>query len=124
MDLLFDFSIAQKIFFNLSIFVTWKEIKLKDVIEDSESPEFAGLVITALANDPKLMSYTSKVVIAADYAQAKGIKDIDNRVIASHRQINSAMKLVLPKQLHFAAKLVPNFVKLPQFAFDIMSSKF
>lgn len=100
------------------------EIKLKDVIEDSESPEFAGLVITALANDPKLMSYTSKVVIAADYAQAKGIKDIDNRVIASHRQINSAMKLVLPKQLHFAAKLVPNFVKLPQFAFDIMSSKF
>ena len=94
------------------------------MIEDSESPEFAGLVISALANDPKVMSYSSKVVIAADYAQAHGIKDIDNRVIASHRQINSAMKLVLPKQLHFAANLVPNFVKLPQFAFDIMSSKF
>lgn len=70
------------------------------------------------------MSYSSKVVIAAEYAQSHGIKDIDNRVIASHRQINSAMKLVLPKQLHFAANCVPNFVKLPQFAFDLMASKF
>lgn len=99
-------------------------MKLKDVIDDAESPEFAGLVISALANDPKLMKYTSKIVVAAEYAQCHGIKDVDNRVVASHRQINSALKLVLPKQLHFAANLIPNFVKLPQFAFDLMASKF
>ncbi len=77
-----------------------------------------------MAVDPKLMSYTSKVVIAADYAQSNGIKDIDNRVVPSHRQINSAMKLILPKSLHFAANLVPNFIKVPQFVMDVVTTKF
>lgn len=100
------------------------ELKLKDIWDDTESVEFAGKVIAELAVDPKLMNYTSKVVIAADYAQTKNVKDIDGRTIASHRQINSAMKLVLPKPLHFITKVVPDFVKLPQFAFDLMASKF
>ena len=103
---------------------TIKEIKLQDVIDDSESPEFTGKVITALACDPNIMKYNSKVVIAAEYAQCHNIKDIDNRTIPSHRQINSAMKLILPKQLHFVTKVVPDFVKLPQFCFDLMGSKF
>jgi dehydrogenase/reductase SDR family member 1 len=100
------------------------QIKLSDVIGDAESPEFAGKCISYLANDPKLMSYSSKILIAAEYAQAKSIRDIDGRVVPSHRQINSAMKLVLPKQLHFVSNFIPNFVKVPQFAFDLMSSKF
>lgn len=100
------------------------EIKLKDVFDDSESPEFAGKVIVELANDPKLHSYTSKVVIAAEYAQRHKVTDIDDRTIPSHRQINSAMKLVLPKSLHFVTNFIPNFVKVPQFAFDLMSNKF
>ena len=70
------------------------------------------------------MKYTSKVVIASEYAAKMDIKDIDGRTINSHRQINSALKLILPKSLHWATNLVPNFVKLPQFAFDLMSSKF
>jgi hypothetical protein len=70
------------------------------------------------------MSYSSKILIAAEYAQAKCIRDIDGRIVPSHRQINSAIKLVLPKQLHFFSNFIPNFVKVPQFAFDLMSSKF
>lgn len=70
------------------------------------------------------MKYSSKIVIAAEYAANHSIRDIDGRQINSHRQINSAMKLVLPKSLHWTANLVPNFVKLPQFAFDLMGSKF
>ncbi len=101
-----------------------QQIKLSDVIGDAESPEFAGKCISYLANDPKLMSYSSKILIAAEYAQAKSIRDIDGRVVPSHRQINSAIKLVLPKQLHFVSNFIPNFVKVPQFAFDLMSSKF
>lgn len=97
---------------------------MSDVLSDSESPEFAGRVICAMANDPSLMKMTSKVVNAAEYAQKHGIKDIDNRTIPSYRQINSAMKLVLPKSLHFASNLVPNFVKVPQFLMDLASSKF
>lgn len=101
-----------------------KEIKLKDVIADSESPEFAGRVISALATDSNLMKYSSKIVNAAEYAQCHGIKDIDGRVIPSYRQVNNAMKLVLPKELHFVSNFVPNFVKVPQFVMNVMSSKF
>ncbi|CAF0932438.1 unnamed protein product [Brachionus calyciflorus] len=101
-----------------------KEIKLKDVIADSESPEFAGKVITSLAVDANLMKYTGKIVNTAEYAQCHGIKDVDGRVIPSYRQINNAMKLFLPKQLHFVTNLVPNFVKVPQFVMDVASTKF
>lgn len=94
------------------------------MLGDSESPEFAGKVICAMASDPNLMKYTSKVVNAADYAKCHGIRDIDDRVIPSYRQINSAMKLILPKQLHFVSKFVPDFVKVPQFVMDLASSKF
>lgn len=100
------------------------EIPLSRVMDDCESTEFAGKCIAGLYNEPRLMKYTSKTVIAAEYAQARGIKDVDGRVIPSHRQINSGMKLVLPKSLHFAANLVPDFVKVPQFAFDLLGSKF
>jgi hypothetical protein len=77
-----------------------------------------------LAQDPHIMKYSSKVLIASEYAQMKGIRDIDDRVIPSHRQINSAMKLFLPKNMHFMSNFVPNFVKVPQFVMDLASSKF
>jgi len=101
-----------------------KEIKLQDVNDDSESTEFAGKVITDLAVNPNIMKYTSKILIAAEYAAANKIKDIDERTIPSFRQVNAAMKMVLPKPLHFVSNLVPDFVKVPQFAFDLMGSKF
>lgn len=94
------------------------------MLPEAESPEFAGRVICALANDPGLSKLTSKVINAADYAQKHGIRDIDNRTIPSYRQVNSAMKLVLPKQLHFVTNFVPNFVKVPQFVMNLASSKF
>lgn len=77
-----------------------------------------------MANDPELNKMTSKIINAADYAQKHGIKDIDNRTISSYRQVNSAMKLILPKQLHFVTNFVPNFVKVPQFVMNLASSKF
>lgn len=101
-----------------------KEIKLKDVLPEAESPEFAGRVICALANDPNLIKYTAKVLNAADYAQTNGIRDVDNRTIASYRQVNAAMKLVLPKELHFVTNFIPNFVKVPQFVMDLANTKF
>jgi hypothetical protein len=97
---------------------------MKDAIEDSESTEFAGKVIAHLAANSNLMRYSTKIVNAAEYAQNNGIKDIDGRVIANYRQVNSAMKLILPKQLHFVTNFVPNFVKVPQFLIDISNTKF
>jgi hypothetical protein len=97
---------------------------LIDVIDDSESTEFAGKVIAALSGDKNLMKYTAKVVNAAEYARAHNIRDIDNRSIANYRQLNSAMKLILPKNLHFMANFVPDFIKVPQFVMDLKTSKF
>ena len=97
---------------------------MRDAVEDSESPEFAGKVIAALANDKHLMKYTARVLNAAEYAQKHNIRDVDGRSIANYRQVNSAMKLILPKSLHFVTNFVPNFVKIPQFMMDIVNTKF
>ncbi|HEV2688384.1 MAG TPA: SDR family NAD(P)-dependent oxidoreductase [Bryobacteraceae bacterium] len=48
-------------------------------ISNSESPEFIGLVIAALAQDPALHDRTGKVLVAAAVALELGVKDIDGR---------------------------------------------
>ena len=48
-------------------------------LSNSESPEFAGLVIAALATDPNLLGLSGKVVVAAQAAREYGVNDIDGR---------------------------------------------
>jgi len=48
-------------------------------ISNSESPEFIGRVIAALANDPQLMERSGKVCVVAALAQEYGVSDIDGR---------------------------------------------
>jgi NAD(P)-dependent dehydrogenase (short-subunit alcohol dehydrogenase family) len=48
-------------------------------ISNSESPQFTGRVIAALAEDPNLMSRTGKVWVGAALAQEYGIEDIDGK---------------------------------------------
>lgn len=98
---------------------------MKKVFEEGESIEFSGKIIVALAQDKNLKRYTSKVVIGADYAQAHGIKDIDNREILSIRQFKTLLRAyVLPENMKFLADWVPGFLKIPQFVLDIVNSKF
>jgi dehydrogenase/reductase SDR family protein 1 len=104
-----------------------KVIKMKDYKEMqklSESVEFSGKVIVHLAQNKNIMSLTSKIIIAEDYAQKYNLKDIDNRVIPSLRQINAALEVTLPKPLKFLAYLVPNFVKIPIFMIELFTSRF
>ena len=88
-----------------------------------ESPEFAGKCIVSLYQNPKLMKYTSKIVNAADYAKSNGITDINGEIIPSPRQLSSLITMALP-QLSFVNKIIPGFVKVPQFVMDIATSKF
>jgi dehydrogenase/reductase SDR family member 1 len=46
-------------------------------LENSESPEFIGRVVAALASDPGLMRRSGKVVVAAAAAAELGVVDID-----------------------------------------------
>jgi len=48
-------------------------------ISNSESPEFTGRVIAALARDPKLMERSGKVCVAAALALEFGVSDVDGR---------------------------------------------
>jgi len=48
-------------------------------MSNSESPQFCGRVVAALATDPDVMSRTGKVWVAAALAEEYGIKDIDGK---------------------------------------------
>jgi dehydrogenase/reductase SDR family protein 1 len=48
-------------------------------LSNSESPEFIGRVVAALAQDPGLMARTGKVAIAAEVAAELGVTDVDGR---------------------------------------------
>jgi len=48
-------------------------------LSNSESPQFIGRTIAALATDPAVMARSGTVVVAAAYAKEQGILDIDGR---------------------------------------------
>lgn len=49
-------------------------------LSNSESPEFIGRAVSALAADPKVMRYTGAVLVAATLAGDYGFTDVDGRV--------------------------------------------
>jgi NAD(P)-dependent dehydrogenase (short-subunit alcohol dehydrogenase family) len=59
--------------------------KYAELAATTESPEFTGRVIDALARDPALMERSGKVWIGAELAQEYGIEDLDGRQPPSHR---------------------------------------
>jgi hypothetical protein len=48
-------------------------------MSNSESPQFTGRVVAALAADPNIMKKTGKVLIVAQEALDYGIQDIDGK---------------------------------------------
>ena len=48
-------------------------------MSNSESPQFIGRVVAALANDPNIMRKSGQVLVAAQEALEYGIKDIDDK---------------------------------------------
>ena len=48
-------------------------------LSNSESPQFLGRVVAALAADPGVMRYSGQILVAAIVAQAYGVNDIDGK---------------------------------------------
>ncbi len=46
-------------------------------LSNSESPEFIGRAVAALATDPDVLRHTGKVLVAAGLAKEYGFTDID-----------------------------------------------
>ena len=61
--------------------------KYAGMADATESPEFSGRVIDALASDPDLMSKSGKVWIGAELAQEYGVTDTDGRQPHSPRAL-------------------------------------
>jgi NAD(P)-dependent dehydrogenase (short-subunit alcohol dehydrogenase family) len=51
--------------------------------EDSETPEYAGRAVAALAGDPKVMRHAGKLVYGADLARAYGFTDVDGKQVGN-----------------------------------------
>ena len=49
-------------------------------LSNSESPEFIGRVIAALADDPSILERSGKVIVAAAAAAALGVTDLDGNL--------------------------------------------
>jgi hypothetical protein len=48
-------------------------------LSNSESPQFIGRAVVALASDSQVMQKTGKVLVAADLAQEYGFTDVDGK---------------------------------------------
>jgi hypothetical protein len=48
-------------------------------LSNSESPQFLGRVVAALASDPGVMAHSGTVVVAAAYARERGVVDTDGK---------------------------------------------
>jgi dehydrogenase/reductase SDR family protein 1 len=49
-------------------------------LPNSESPEFNGRAVAALASDPDVLRYTGKVLVSAALAKEYGFTDIDGTI--------------------------------------------
>lgn len=54
-------------------------------LDQFERPEFTGLVLNALHDDPKLMDLSGQALIGAELGQRYGIRDIDGKQPLSYR---------------------------------------
>lgn len=57
----------------------------KDYLNFTESPEYAGRAVAALASDPNVLEKSGKVVAVGDLAEEYGFNDIDGRRIPPFR---------------------------------------
>jgi hypothetical protein len=48
-------------------------------LSNSESPQFIGRAVAALAADPKIMEKSGRILVAAALAQEYGFTDIDGK---------------------------------------------
>jgi NAD(P)-dependent dehydrogenase (short-subunit alcohol dehydrogenase family) len=62
----------------------------KDYVNFTESPEYVGRAVVALAADPKIMEKSGRVFAVGDLADEYGFTDIDGRRIPAFRMPDEA----------------------------------
>lgn len=97
------------------------EESFKKTFDSSESPEFVGKAVVALAKDSQRISKTGKIHITADLASEYQFTDQDGSVPANMRSFRTALDFLGWKN---TAKLFPSFIKVPKYFLHFGSYKF
>ena len=67
---------------------------------NAESAEFPGRVIAALADESERMTYSGRVLVAAEVARELGVTDVDGRQPSSHRSSLGSPPQYSPAVIH------------------------
>lgn len=54
-------------------------VELRAILPEFETPEFTGLVIAAILDDPQRKALSGRALIGAQLARGYGVKDIDGK---------------------------------------------
>lgn len=89
--------------------------------KESESPEFPGKAVVALASDKKVIRKTGKILMTYDLACEYGFKDVDGRMPMDIRRVSTALEFF---GFTKTASMMPSFVRIPLWGLHFASYKF
>ncbi|KJH47742.1 oxidoreductase, short chain dehydrogenase/reductase family protein [Dictyocaulus viviparus] len=95
--------------------------QLDKAFKESESPEFAGKAVVALAADEKVQKKSGKILMTYDLANEYGYKDIDGGMPMDIRRVTTALEFF---GFNRFANIVPSFLRIPLWGMHFASYKF
>ncbi|KAJ1351922.1 Dehydrogenase reductase SDR member 1 [Parelaphostrongylus tenuis] len=95
--------------------------QLDKTFEQSESAEFVGKAVVALAGDKNIKEKSGKVLMTYDLANEYGFKDIDGGLPIDIRRVSTALEYFGFNQI---ATIVPTFLRIPLWGMHFASYKF
>uniref|UniRef100_UPI00358FB104 dehydrogenase/reductase SDR family member 1 n=1 Tax=Myxine glutinosa TaxID=7769 RepID=UPI00358FB104 len=96
--------------------------KMRKLFLEGETTELSGKCIVSLANDPKLMKKSGKVLWTCDLASEYKLSDIEGKRIARFNSLKGAV-LQFPG-FEWLAPFIPGFVTIPKWVLTLSGSKF
>ena len=91
-----------------------------DAFNNPESVEFAGKAIVKLANDPKRIEKTGRIILVCDLAKEYGFTDSDGDI----HDMRSLSNILKARGRTWLSAVVPSFIRLPHSVLHSSSNKF
>ncbi|VDM54953.1 unnamed protein product [Angiostrongylus costaricensis] len=95
--------------------------QLDKAFKQSESTEFAGKAVVALATDKKVQEKSGKVLMTYDLAKEYGYEDIDGGLPMDIRRVSTALEFFGFNRI---SAIVPSFLRIPLWGMHFASYKF
>ncbi|KAK5985912.1 hypothetical protein GCK32_021860, partial [Trichostrongylus colubriformis] len=89
--------------------------------KESESTEFVGKAVVALASDKKVIKKSGKILMTYDLACEYGFKDLDGGLPMDIRRVTTALEFF---GFNRVASITPSFLRIPLWGMHFASYKF